>query len=126
VVPSVKCVATPRFDRTFVEVIGLVEQRARKKARGNSAPFLACRQRLALRSIPSRFLPRSLADDSAFTSIRGRSDVRAIFSVPPGSIRRSRLGFPSRRATSGLLARRHPRFHTRRARQTLGSHPNDV
>ena len=37
-----------------------------------------------LRSIPSRFLPRSLADDSAFTSIRGRSDFRAIFSVPPG------------------------------------------
>ena len=36
-----------------------------------------------LRSIPSRFLPRSLADDSAFTSIRGRSDFRAIFSVPP-------------------------------------------
>ncbi len=37
-----------------------------------------------LRSIPSRFLPRSLADDSAFTSIRGRSDFREIFSVPPG------------------------------------------
>ena len=36
-----------------------------------------------LRSIPSRFLPRSLADDSAFTSIRGRSDFRDIFSVPP-------------------------------------------
>jgi dienelactone hydrolase len=37
-----------------------------------------------LRSIPSRFLPRSVADDSAFTSIRGRSDFREIFSVPPG------------------------------------------
>ena len=37
-----------------------------------------------LRSIPSRFLPRRLADDSAFTSIRGRPEFRAIFSVPPG------------------------------------------
>ena len=37
-----------------------------------------------LRSIPSRFLPRSLAYDSAFTSIRGRPEFHAIFSVPPG------------------------------------------
>jgi hypothetical protein len=37
-----------------------------------------------LRSIPSRFLRRGLADDSAFTSIRGRPDFVAIFSVPPG------------------------------------------
>ncbi|HKN66643.1 MAG TPA: tetratricopeptide repeat protein, partial [Gemmatimonadaceae bacterium] len=36
-----------------------------------------------LRSIPSRFLPRSVADDSAFASIRGRPDFTAIFSVPP-------------------------------------------
>ena len=37
-----------------------------------------------LRSIPSRFLPARLADDSAFTSIRGRSDFQAIFSAPSG------------------------------------------
>ena len=36
-----------------------------------------------LGSIPSRFLPRSLADDSAFTSIRGRPEFQAIFSIPP-------------------------------------------
>jgi tetratricopeptide (TPR) repeat protein len=36
-----------------------------------------------LRSIPSRFLPRRVADDSAFASIRGRPDFTAIFSVPP-------------------------------------------
>jgi hypothetical protein len=37
-----------------------------------------------LRSIPSRFLPRSLADDSAFTTIRGRPEFNVIFSKPPG------------------------------------------
>jgi dienelactone hydrolase len=37
-----------------------------------------------LKSIPSRFLPPSLASDSAFTSIRGRPDFLAVFSIPPG------------------------------------------
>ena len=33
-----------------------------------------------LKSIPSRFLPAALADDSAFASIRQRADFRALFS----------------------------------------------
>jgi hypothetical protein len=37
-----------------------------------------------LRSIPTRFLPASLATDSAFATIRHRSEFRALFSSPPG------------------------------------------
>jgi dienelactone hydrolase len=37
-----------------------------------------------LRSIPSRFLPGSLATDSAFASMQQRPEFRALFSSPPG------------------------------------------